>query len=388
MRRICSGLLSRQGVFAAVVVWCALATAHGQSPHTFDGRHSIATIDLTIVYLVPKGRTPLDDWRDRVDYFTGRIQAFHSRESEGKSKLIIHVHPRPLLAEATAVEIRGHDPNQTFFNSIRAARTALDWPRKTMGFPVLLVLSEINWRELDDFHRTRLINGVPTFEGNVDSAGRHFPGAESGGARATYMADEGMGFGLVSADGWRVPYSGSDCVVYHEGVGHAIGLPHPEPIDDSVMGTGQYRFWINQTWIDRAQKIALGWVDKDKEEGKRPSGKSQTTDLFSEFTAVPYPTVPKPNEPVSLKLTWPGQAEVRSLKVRVQTDLHGPWESRASKRRESPVSVDIGSFSQPTPVSYRVDVALEDGQSTELWGYFQVKGAKRPSGNDRNDRLP
>ncbi len=102
--------------------------------------------------------------------------------------------------------------------------------------PILLVLSEINWRELDDFRRTRLVDGVATFDGSIDADGRHFPGAESGGSRARYLPEEGVGLGLVSGDGWRVPYSGSDCAVYHEGVGHSVGLFHPKPEDHSVMG--------------------------------------------------------------------------------------------------------------------------------------------------------
>ena len=61
---------------------------------TFDGKHDHQTIDLTVVYLVPKDRTPLPDWRERVDYFMKRIEAFHRRESAGRSTLHIQVHPR------------------------------------------------------------------------------------------------------------------------------------------------------------------------------------------------------------------------------------------------------------------------------------------------------
>ena len=59
-----------------------------------------------------------------------------------------------------------------------------------------------------------------THEGNLAEDGRHFPVAESGGARVNYDAEKAHGVGLAHADGWRVPYSGSDCVIYHEGVGH------------------------------------------------------------------------------------------------------------------------------------------------------------------------
>ena len=52
----------------------ATSTALGaDGPTTFDGKHDISTIELTVVYLVPKDRTPLPDWRERVDYYMERI---------------------------------------------------------------------------------------------------------------------------------------------------------------------------------------------------------------------------------------------------------------------------------------------------------------------------
>jgi hypothetical protein len=38
-----------------------------------------------------------------------------------------------------------------------------------------------------------------------------------------------------------------------------------------------------------------------------------------------------------------------------------------------PPAVELGSFARPTPVSFRVDAILEDGQSVKLWGYFKVE---------------
>ena len=95
------------------------SAAADDGPHTFDGENPIGTINLSVVYLVPKDRTPLLDWRERVDYFMRRIDPFHRRESGGKSKLAIHVHPEPLIVNKTAREVRGNDPDQTFDHSIR-----------------------------------------------------------------------------------------------------------------------------------------------------------------------------------------------------------------------------------------------------------------------------
>ena len=340
----------------------------GRPPlRTFDGKHEIGRICVTVVYFVPRDRTPLPDWKERVDYFSRRIERFHARELQGQSTLRTEVYGQPFVSEKTSAELRAGDRDFIFFQTLGEVERRLEFGKSEGGvFPILLVLSDINWRELEDFYRVRAVDGQ--FEGQLIE-GRHFPGAASGGARSSYLAGRGAGWGLVSGDGWRVPYTGSDCVVYHEGVGHPIGLPHPEPADGSVMSLAQYRFWLNQSWIDEGQKRKLGWQAKN-------NGPTEHGDLFSAFTAVPQPPIPQPNEEVSLRLSWPAQAHVRQCTVRLQTELFGPWhEVPVSVKGLAPESVAIGRFDRATPVSYRVEATLEDGQDVELWGYFQVRTA-------------
>ncbi len=295
--------------------------------------------------------------------------------------------PEPFRSGRSTEQLRGGDANFIFFQTMGEVDETLQFGRgERTAFPILLVLSEINWRPLDDFFRVKpAADGGWKFEGNY-SDGRHFPGAESGGARATYLERRGIGWGLVSADGWRVPYRGTDCVVYHEGCGHTVGLPHPEPGNNSVMSLGQYHGWISESWLDEAQKKRLGWKPPEQPFDRK-------ADLFSTFTALPEPKVPKPNEPVSLKLTWPNQARVKSCRVRVQTDLFGPWwdVTAPTKLGDSPPdTIDIGRFDRATPVSYRLDVTLDDGRDVELWGYFQVRekpdvGPTPPAGATSSD---
>lgn len=278
--------------------------------------------------------------------------------------------PEPFQSARTTQQLRDGDADFIFFQTLREVDGELQFGRgERTAYPILLVLSEINWKPLDDFYRVKPTADGWKFEGNY-SNGRHFPGAEAGGARATYLADRGVGWGLVSADGWRVPYSGTDCVVYHEGCGHTVGLPHPEPGNNSVMSFGQYYGWISESWLDDDQKKRLGWQPPEKPFDRK-------ADLFSTFTALPDPVVPKPNEAVSLKLTWPEPARVKSCRVRLQTDVLGPWLEVASLAQKPddvrPDQIAVGRFDRATPVSYRVDATLEDGQDVELWGYFQVR---------------
>ncbi len=338
---------------------------------TWDGKHSIDKIEVSVVYFLPKDRLPLPDWKDRVSYFCRRIERFHEREYQGQSTLKAVMRPEPFQSARSTAQLRDGDANFIFFQTLREVDETLSFGReKKNGFPILLVLSDINWRPLDDFFRLKTTDdGKLEFEGNY-SNNRHFPGATSGGARATYLADRGVGWGLVSADGWRVPYCGTDCVVYHEGVGHTVGLPHPEPGNRSVMSLGQYHGWISESWLNDDQKKRLGWKPPEMPFDRK-------TDLFSAFTAIPEPLVPKPNEPASLKLTWPDGAAVKSCRVRVQTELLGPWNDveivRGLGEKDVPQSVLLGRFDRATPVSYRVDAVLADGRDVELWGYFQVR---------------
>ena len=158
------------------------ATPAVAKPTTYDGKHDLTTINLTVVYFVPKDRTPLPDWKERVDYYVRRVTAFHHRELDGISAIKANVLPKPVVSDLLAADFRKGDQNKTFFGTMDEVKALLKWkPGQKDGFPCLLVLSDINWRELDDFRRTRTVDGKEVHEGNVARSGRHFPGAESGG---------------------------------------------------------------------------------------------------------------------------------------------------------------------------------------------------------------
>ncbi len=162
---------------------------------TWDGRHSTEAIEVTVVYFVPSDGTPLVDWRDRVDYFCRRIEQFHAREFHGQSTLTTRVINEPMISESTTAQLRNGDGDFTFFQTLREADRRLEFgEERGDAFPILLVLSDINWRPLDDFYRLHPGESGLEFEGNYNN-GQHFPGATSGGARATYLSDQGEGLG-------------------------------------------------------------------------------------------------------------------------------------------------------------------------------------------------
>ncbi len=356
-----------------IVTALLFATCHGArtanaATRTWDGRHDTSRIEVTMVYFVPSDCDPLPDWRERVDYYAKRIEQFHQREFGTQSVLGTRVDDRPFVSQSDSATLRAGDANAIYYKTLREVDSRLKFATApSEAFRILLVLSDINWRPLDDFYRLRPDGDELVFEGNYNN-GEHFPGAASGGARAAYLADRGVGWGLVSGDGWRVPYRGSDCVVYHEGCGHTVGLPHPEPGNSSVMSLGQYRGWISESWLDKEQKSRLGW---EPPSGDVDVNQSQV-ELFTKFRALPQPQVPRPGEEVRLRLDWPASVRVKSLSVRIQTSLDSAWMS-VPVQDGRPEFVSLGTFDREIPVSYRVDSITESGASVELWGYFQVR---------------
>lgn len=355
---------------AVFFIPCLLVGSAKAELTTWDGKYPIDQIEVTVVYFVPKDRSPLPDWQERVAYYCNRIEAFHEREFKGASKLKTLMRENPYISSKDTTQLRKGDADSIFFKTMEEVDKSIRFGRNDRNaFPILLVLSDINWKPLDDFYRLRPTadNGLE-FEGNYDR-GRHFPGAESGGARAIYWDNRGVGWGLVSGDGWRVPYSGSDCVVYHEGVGHSIGLPHPDKGNSSVMSLGQYHGWINQSYLDNDQKERLGF--------KEPSAEKSRS-AFSLFTAVPTPVVPKPEQLVELDCQWPTNQKLKSLIVEIQTDISGPWVEVHRVQAEdlafdAPSKIAIGRFDRVTPVSYRVRYEIQGESESQLWGYFQVR---------------
>lgn len=361
--------MSRFSAAAIAVAFLSVQATSSGGTRTWDGTHDTSKITVTVVYFVPADREPLPDWKDRVNYFCRRIEQFHEREFGDQSVMTAMPQAVPLVSDRTTSELRQGDANAIFFRTLQEADRRLKFATgERDGFPILLVLSEINWKPLDDFYRVKPVSDGFAFEGQ-NIGGHHFPGAESGGARATYLADRGVGWGLVSADGWRVPYRGSDCVVYHEGCGHTVGLPHPEPGDSSVMSFGQYTDWISRSEVNREQKIRLGWEPREV-------ALTSQQQLFTIFRAIPEPVVPRPGQPVTLRLDWPERSTVSNLSVRYQTAIHSPWIAvPQSWQGERPETVTLGVFDRPTPISYRIDTELADGSTAELWGYMQVRNS-------------
>ena len=360
---------------SGLLLWTALSLP--AQMHTFDGKDSIDRINAIAVYFAPNDREPVQDWRRRVQYFTQRVKAFHDREFVGQSKLTVTILDRAFKGKLPTSGYEDPDANRTFFAIIDEVRTAVSLDN-SKGFPILMVFADINHCGFDDWQRictsaNCACQGHPdSCRGFVSGNGTEFPGSPCGGARAMYWKNEHFGAGLTSADGWRIPVKGSDSVAYHESIGHSIGLPHPKPMNDSVMGTAQYRYSLHETWLDEDQKQRLGWR-------KAPIIR---TNLFSSLHARHEPIRPKIQESFDVLVSITDTYSEVELRVEIQTP-GSQWKA-VPKRDISKHSgrlrwrFQISGFEQETPVAYRV-IAKAAKESTEIWGYLKVVDSEAKS---------
>lgn len=343
--------------------------------NTFGGMDTIDRIEVQVVYYLPKDSTPLPDWKERINYHIQRAEKFHQREFQDQSKLKIFMMDEPFVSSKTQAEMPDDNPNTFFWMILNEVSASNKVQFNMYGFSILLVMSDHNFSpSYDDWNRTCDGKGClfdaphEDCKGHVRGDGDHRPGSRCGGSRAVYWAQKHQGFGLVTADGWRVPIKGTDCVFYHEGIGHTVGLPHPEPNDDSVMGTAQYADAIHAAWVNESQKEAMGF---EKAEINRD-------DLFSTFTIGHEPLAPEANEDIMFYAKLPKRFDVNSIVLEIQTDLWEPFQPVNSFRQsidgnEHLFRWNYSGLESGKSLAYRIRVELNDGSEEMIWHFVNVK---------------
>lgn len=355
------------------VAYCSQAQSLSSGIHVFGASDSLAKIEVQAVYFLPQDRRPLPDWKDRIQYYMDRAKKFHQRELCGQSVLNYAIYPSPFVSAVQQNKFPKDDPNNFYWAIINEVVSS-NRIRFTPGqLPILVVFSDHNFSPgYDDWSRECNGTGCPfpaphsECKGYVLSNGDDRPGTRAGGARSVFWPEKHIGLGLVTADGWRVPLKGCDCVVYHEGLGHAFGLPHPEPIDNSVMGLAQYVDSIQKTWINDKQKESLGW---SKQEIKKD-------DLFSLFDVNHFPLKPSANDTIRITASFPGQYLAFHIEAEYQDDLWKPFVSLGKGKFQilkDQINLiwDLPKLPKGMSLSYRVKISSPQGNSDEIWHYVK-----------------
>ena len=240
----------------------------------------------------------------------------------------------------------------------RSTRETRETGQALVEFSLAFIVFVVLLMAIFDFGR-----GIFMFNG-VSQAAREI-------ARATSV-EPGivLGAGQKSLDAAAVPW-------VQARVDTLIGLPGDYNLD-GLVDAADYVVW-RDTEGSTTQLEADGdfngivdvgdWIVWQASFGAA-AGQGTAAPNYAVVAAVPEPAIPKPGEEVSLKLEGPEGVKFESVRVRVQTELFGPW---VEVETEAGGPVDLGAFDRPTPVSYRVDVTSTKGEAVELWGYFQVR---------------
>jgi hypothetical protein len=373
-KRIHSISLTLLLFFCIQPVFCSVSGV--AEMHTRSATDSIKVIDVQVVYYLPNDSIPLDDWHDRIEYLMRRAQKFHNREFEGQSQFNYSIYAEPFVSSATLAGLPKDDVNKFYWYMINEVWHSGKLNFEADAFPIILLLSDNNFSpSYNDWTRVCSGEGCTFAEphskcaGYVNSEGEDRPGSRCGGSRSVFWPQKHIGLGLVTADGWRVPMVGSDCVVYHEGIGHSIGLPHPEPINNSIMGLAQYHGSINQTWIDEDQKLDLGWKEEDSVDHDS---------LFSTFSVSHSPLRPSATDPVHITASFPKRFIPTKIETEYQRNIREPFQKIGPNYTiEEDDYINISWIIDPVPqgesVAYRIRIETTNGEKEELWSYYKIR---------------
>ncbi|MBW3595825.1 MAG: hypothetical protein KY475_00965 [Planctomycetes bacterium] len=274
-----------------------LLTAHVYNREDVSIRH----VRLKAVYLVPKDRTPSAGWQDDLTNILPRLKNFHEREFRTArggefSKMSLELHGPVTGAKSTdGYRDLGDDFYGKMVREVRELDRAggLTHPvyesasvEDQAGPPsvtVYLIFADWGLEDVapashyqkclwDEAAHDYVCHGEPPsardwldergyFVGGNAPAGYDLSDiSQAGGSQARFWGidDElgAYGAGIVTEEGWKHPeIEGTAVVAYHEGPGHSLGMPHPEPEaanarNPGVMGLALYNSTLEDAYIE------------------------------------------------------------------------------------------------------------------------------------------
>ena len=220
-------LLAIGGFFAWMYLWLDVpklesyaGAAVSVSPHMYQGTTSISSLDLLVLYFVPKDKTPVDDlvWKTAINDAVRKLKAFHDVQLQHRSTINVVVRNTPVSGLKESGSYDTEDTNEGNPKGLRSTGDELD-ARLAVGGDLREELSQFNGR-------TPILYVV--YEG-VGSSG------SSGGAALINRR--------FLTDTTTISYGSSYFV--HEFY-HTIGVPDGYDADDrsfesDVMGLGRRR---------------------------------------------------------------------------------------------------------------------------------------------------
>ena len=118
------------------------------SPHEYQGTKSISSLDLLVLYFVPKDRAPVDDeiWKTAVGDAVRKLKAFHDVQLQHRSTLNVAVRQTPVIGRQDGKAYDTDDTNEGNPAGLRAIGEEID-KRMLDGGDLRDALSQFNGRK-------------------------------------------------------------------------------------------------------------------------------------------------------------------------------------------------------------------------------------------------
>lgn len=222
---------------------------------------SLANVAIRAFYVVPKDRAPYATWNSRVTDLAQQAASFHEREFGGASHAMVAVYPNVVVSTKTTQELR-----QVSFQRDFCEQVSKIVPPNRNTFTSYAVFADFGeYDNVNGFCEANQKNIAPTCSARAGSPTI----AQCFGSASDYLSDfygSGyMGCGVITEDGWKNDIPGVSSVVYHEGVGHTMAMPHLKPPSQTgVMGLAYSRCLdLNATYVEpeiKAKMVNFSYV--------------------------------------------------------------------------------------------------------------------------------
>lgn len=211
-------------------LWQLGANRNQPSAHIYGHPDtSIKNVRVVTYYAVPSDRVPLTEqvWQPRLTQYMTRITNFHNQQFSNFSTASYKLAPTAIRLDKTSKELRDSD----YFNYICKQAAARD-KRPAEAFSTYLIFAD--WGMKDN---TRDNCAIPYCTEGTDRLTYQQCGGDGGAYIENPTRNKTYGCGIVSESTWKGSKPGVTSVMYHEGLGHPLNMPHSAPpATDGVMG--------------------------------------------------------------------------------------------------------------------------------------------------------
>ncbi|MGV8123193.1 MAG: hypothetical protein AB2L14_25815 [Candidatus Xenobiia bacterium LiM19] len=232
--------------------------------HRYGNKESrITKAKVHAFYLVPKERKPSLHWNSKIEALLENMRLFHEREFKGLSSVCFRLHHEPVVGRKITSEYRD-EKHCSYYEEM--SRQVMEYERPEGEFDYHSYAVFVDWGKVDNEDG----NGCDTYVGKRNDKTLDVSDILQLHGCCGGSWCEKYGSAIITEEAWKHPeIEGTDIVVYHECLGHPLGMPHTKS-EKGVMGFGQYaHITLEESYLE--QEIISNMVVFSPDEAEKVS---------------------------------------------------------------------------------------------------------------------